>query len=174
MINYAHPPLTYSISLSLSVWNISFQDEPSQQSSHLPEDADGETPPPPPPAAAFSQLRSSQSSSQSVLRADLSQDNPASSRLSQSQSSQGRPRLPQASQPKKKSRMGFWGICQVFSVTRWKTFVIWNTCCVCDDSYHTRLLNGSMALLTTGIVLRKMKMNTGFNCAWSEDNWRLN
>ncbi|XP_035523583.1 TATA box-binding protein-associated factor RNA polymerase I subunit C isoform X1 [Morone saxatilis] len=82
------------------------QDEPLQHDSYYLED------PSPPPVAFSSQLRSSQSVTQRSHRVDLSQGTSAwsgfSQSLSQSQSSQGRLGLSQASQPKKKkSRMGF-------------------------------------------------------------------
>ncbi|KAI3362560.1 hypothetical protein L3Q82_012266 [Scortum barcoo] len=90
------------------------QDEPSQHDSYFLEEGNMGHPQPPPGASSSSQLRSSQLVSQRSLRVDLSQDASTWSGVSQSlfhsQSSQGRQGLwqaSQASQPKKKSRMGF-------------------------------------------------------------------
>ncbi|XP_070707200.1 uncharacterized protein taf1c isoform X1 [Pempheris klunzingeri] len=81
------------------------QDEPSQHDGYFLDE--GSSDPPPPPVASSSQLHSSQSVPQRSIRVDLSQDTSVwsgfSQSLSLSQRSQGR----QASQPKKKSRMGF-------------------------------------------------------------------
>ncbi|XP_037608414.1 TATA box-binding protein-associated factor RNA polymerase I subunit C isoform X1 [Sebastes umbrosus] len=77
------------------------QDEPSQHDSYFLEEGSAARPPPPPATS---------SSSQRSLRMDLSQDAPVWSGFFQSQSSQGRLGLSQASQasqPKRKSRMGF-------------------------------------------------------------------
>ncbi|XP_041666699.1 TATA box-binding protein-associated factor RNA polymerase I subunit C [Cheilinus undulatus] len=81
------------------------QVEPSQLDGYFHEE-ESSVQPTPPPAASSYQLHSSQSVSQRSLRVDLSQDTCIMPQFSQS--SQGRPRLPQTSQPKKKkSRMGF-------------------------------------------------------------------
>ncbi|XP_070781220.1 TATA box-binding protein-associated factor RNA polymerase I subunit C [Enoplosus armatus] len=90
------------------------QDEPSQQDSYFLEERSTVHPPPPPVASSpsSSQRRISQCVPLKNLWVNLSQDATALPSLSQSlslsQSSQGRPGLSQASQPKKKkSRMGF-------------------------------------------------------------------
>ncbi|XP_040012919.1 TATA box-binding protein-associated factor RNA polymerase I subunit C isoform X2 [Xiphias gladius] len=91
------------------------QDEPSQHNINFLEEGSTIQPP---PGSSSSQLRSSQSVPQRILRVDLSQDSSIrwgfSQSLSLSQSSQGRLGLSQASQAsqasqpkKKKSRMGF-------------------------------------------------------------------
>lgn len=83
-----------------------FQDESSQRNFFYPEDESGVQPPPPP--STSSQLPSSQPVRLKNLSVDLSQDSFVRSGFSQSQSSQGRRGLSQASQAKKKkSRMGF-------------------------------------------------------------------
>ncbi|GAA6223583.1 TATA box-binding protein-associated factor RNA polymerase I subunit C [Lates japonicus] len=82
------------------------QDEPSQRNFYYPEDESSVQPPPPP--STSSQLPSSQPVRLKNLSVDLSQDSFVRSGFSQSQSSQGRRGLSQASQAKKKkSRMGF-------------------------------------------------------------------
>ncbi|XP_044029251.1 TATA box-binding protein-associated factor, RNA polymerase I, subunit C isoform X2 [Siniperca chuatsi] len=87
------------------------QDEPSQHDSYFLQEGSTVHPPPPPVASSSSQLRISQSVPQRSLRVNMSQDASVwsgfSQSLSLSQSSQSRLGLSQASQPKKKSRMGF-------------------------------------------------------------------
>ncbi|KAM7369369.1 hypothetical protein PAMP_013641 [Pampus punctatissimus] len=85
------------------------QDEPSQHDGYFLEEGSTVQPAPPPAASSSSQLRSSQPASQRGVGVCLSQGSwPGFSQsLSLSQSSQVRPGASQASQTKKKSRMGF-------------------------------------------------------------------
>lgn len=102
--------------LALTGW--CFQDDPSQ--SHYLDEGSSTN-----PFLASSQLPSSQSiplRNYSVNLTRMNFGSPGSSQsksqtYSQSQSSQGR--LSQASQPKKKSRMGFWNVYSVWECIVW-------------------------------------------------------
>lgn len=148
-------PKYHEVLYSHQLFPFSFQDEPSQHDNYFLEKGSAVRPPP----AASSQLHSSQSVSQSVPRVDLSQDTPVLSRfsLSQSQSSQGRLRLSQALQPKKKSRMGFWCIGPFVRHTEGRVYRL-EYSLVCNNSGKSKqrgwteqdLWNGSMMVLIAG------------------------